>query len=1040
MKEKAHTSEYLMNCFESTKLKYESFIILIETLRARYNERKKIIKKMNSFFFNRCIEEPFCQQNELQSKVDTNDNSSISSKNNDRFRHEYSRVEDMVKDKYFSCYYRNSMPYPILNYIYEYKNLFTAFHLHPCIVVNQFGWLRKEGLREDFQKNNLNFTPKEFRKFVVSVLSGVHGDLRTELLYLAILKEVFTIELEEFKDINHFVYNTGQYMSDENHDHKKKQSGQEHIPYTRELLYFIIKKDFKLYKIFQVAFMKITNFIKIEMRTFKKKNYRKFLFCYKINEELGNFFFHESENTRKFCIEKSQEKIYLLWEKCLIPELFNKFNEGIQLNFFVSQAFHMINTTVINQFPEFKADEDQQYFLTDMFFFPIRRKLYKACIKKENEDFKWNYHSVCKFIKQLCLKLDIDVKEPAFIHNMVLKSKLKRKMEESYKNNYTGEYILERLKRTQKKKEETLRFEIYFNQILKSAQDTDENIGDENIEDDFTKLNNRQRDQLLTCDSMSNSSRDSKRSSFNTKKDKVYCKSNFRSENLKLCLQQAFNMNNNKITIQVNFVYKITQIIYKTYIFAKKNNESYYDYTSILSMSIFSEFLNGFINKQQKNQDADEFLNWNYTNPKFKPRSEELEKYVNFNLKNVSKIIKNPREIKLCKRCTMYAPQNYVSLTSQEIVYTYADDSICSFQDLFIKFTMLLKKVPPTIIEYMNYNPVETRRFPEPTQKNFLTNSKTLNITSLRFYYEQEKDYNMKELYLEILERVEKKYNDFDINPSSYTNQKDCNESRRIKEKFFRPLHRSIVKDYFHEMKKRRKYYDETTSFYDELKCFFFPVFKYKINEFSQKFPDWKNWITMPEQNIQKYSAKLPEYQEIQYNIKFGFASWDKVDDFDKINKFVKRLRQEIYKKPFTSIIYENLTCPEKDHLRTYMEFEYINHSNKNRKENDKKPLNDIKILMMTGKDDRIKVKILASLANIPCEIILDRKKYTDQDIQLIRKKFYLYEKQTNEDLTVEFQEGNIVIKAWDFLYMISIIEYNNYLYRIADHVEIKSM
>ena len=97
MKEKAHTSEYLMNCFESTKLKYESFIILIETLRARYIERKKIIKKMNYFFFNRCIEEPFCQQNELQSKVDTNDNSSISSKNNDRFRHEYSRVEDMVK-------------------------------------------------------------------------------------------------------------------------------------------------------------------------------------------------------------------------------------------------------------------------------------------------------------------------------------------------------------------------------------------------------------------------------------------------------------------------------------------------------------------------------------------------------------------------------------------------------------------------------------------------------------------------------------------------------------------------------------------------------------------------------------------------------------------------------------------------------------------------------------------------------------------------------------------------------------------------------
>lgn len=61
------------------------------------------------------------------------------------------------------------------------------------------------------------------------------------------------------------------------------------------------------------------------------------------------------------------------------------------------------------------------------------------------------------------------------------------------------------------------------------------------------------------------------------------------------------------------------------------------------------------------------------------------------------------------------------------------------------------------------------------------------------------------------------------------------------------------------------------------------------------------------------------QMEKLQYNIKLGFSNWPEVNAFDKEGKFVKRLRQSIYKEGVSQLIFQDLTKNEKALISTKM-------------------------------------------------------------------------------------------------------------------------
>ena len=58
-------------------------------------------------------------------------------------------------------------------------------------------------------------------------------------------------------------------------------------------------------------------------------------------------------------------------------------------------------------------------------------------------------------------------------------------------------------------------------------------------------------------------------------------------------------------------------------------------------------------------------------------------------------------------------------------------------------------------------------------------------------------------------------------------------------------------------------------------------------------------------------------YRKVEMNLMLGFANWCQVDNFEKENKFVKKLRHSIYQQGVSRLLYQNLTKKEKSKIST---------------------------------------------------------------------------------------------------------------------------
>ena len=72
-------------------------------------------------------------------------------------------------------------------------------------------------------------------------------------------------------------------------------------------------------------------------------------------------------------------------------------------------------------------------------------------------------------------------------------------------------------------------------------------------------------------------------------------------------------------------------------------------------------------------------------------------------------------------------------------------------------------------------------------------------------------------------------------------------------------------------------------------------------------------------EKIDKVRKKRGMFECLVNNFKLGFSNWPEVESFEKENKFIKKLRQSIYKEGVSQLIFLDLTKNEKSNITTKM-------------------------------------------------------------------------------------------------------------------------
>jgi hypothetical protein len=110
-------------------------------------------------------------------------------------------------------------------------------------------------------------------------------------------------------------------MEQDDGEDGKEGSVDETLKYSKELLIFMIKKDFQVYRIFQVCFGQIEAEMSKQLKSLNPSQ-KKFAFCFQEKEEIKNQTKSDSESIKKMDFEERCKRLSDLIEKVLYRKTF----------------------------------------------------------------------------------------------------------------------------------------------------------------------------------------------------------------------------------------------------------------------------------------------------------------------------------------------------------------------------------------------------------------------------------------------------------------------------------------------------------------------------------------------------------------------------------------------------------------------------------------------------------------------------------------------------------------------------------------------
>jgi hypothetical protein len=110
-------------------------------------------------------------------------------------------------------------------------------------------------------------------------------------------------------------------MEEDDGEDGKESCADETLKYSKELLIFMIKKDFQVYRIFQVCFGRIEAEMSKQLKTLNPSQ-KKFAFCFQDKEEIKNQSKSDSESIKKMDFDERCKRLWDLVEKVLYRKTF----------------------------------------------------------------------------------------------------------------------------------------------------------------------------------------------------------------------------------------------------------------------------------------------------------------------------------------------------------------------------------------------------------------------------------------------------------------------------------------------------------------------------------------------------------------------------------------------------------------------------------------------------------------------------------------------------------------------------------------------
>lgn len=274
------------------------------------------------------------------------------------------------------------------------------------------------------------------------------------------------------------------------------------------------------------------------------------------------------------------------------------------------------------------------------------------------------------------------------------------------------------------------------------------------------------------------------------------------------------------------------------------------------------------------------------------------EEQTNFELLNRYYVLTKSLDLKQCSSCGMFSPNQLIeSSKSESLIYDGTKEKKDSDLYIFIKLILVIKNDQPTYLSrlWSDHHSLSVEKLREKEQE-------TNNLEAKRCLREMQD--------IVTREATEKKVNIEDFK-KALGGGSDNNS-------FLEKFHIKLKNEVQYQVFERTRYAAMMIKLH-------YYIEHYVIVEIRKAIQGIHKSMSSSEKIVHG-KKKREAFECLTYNFRLGFSNWPESEAFEKENRFVKKLRQSIYKEGVSQLIFQDLTKNEKAYISTkmFLDHKYI--------------------------------------------------------------------------------------------------------------------
>lgn len=263
--------------------------------------------------------------------------------------------------------------------------------------------------------------------------------------------------------------------------------------------------------------------------------------------------------------------------------------------------------------------------------------------------------------------------------------------------------------------------------------------------------------------------------------------------------------------------------------------------------------------------------------------------YTNFELLNQYYVLSKSLDLRQCSSCGMFSPSQLIEGSKAEpLIYDGTKDKKENDLTIFMKLILVVKDDQPAYLSkiWHDHQYLSVEKLKEKEHE-------ISNLEAKRCLREMQD--------IVTREGIEKKVNIEDFK-KALGGGSDNNS-------FLEKFHIKLKNEIQYQVFERNRYAAMMIKLHHYIE-------NYVMVEIRKSIQSIQKSMSTSEKIVQG-KKKREAFECLSYNFRLGFANWPEAEDFEKENRFVKKLRQNIYKEGVSQLIFQDLTKNEKTYIST---------------------------------------------------------------------------------------------------------------------------